>query len=151
MPNDVQGTIDMPIEVASRWEEGAVYRDKDGQVYVAAFTDLRRHKICDETDPFFCNEKLKQDFVPTDEFMTSKLWDLGSSSPYGHRGNCSTISEAIVHHAGEATQEKNAFLNLTDDEKRELIAYLVSLKATRKFGVLTNGLPKVTSARLKVQ
>ena len=32
---------------------------------------------------------------PTEEFLTRKLWDVGSSDPYGHRGDLTTMTEAI--------------------------------------------------------
>lgn len=55
----------------------------DGRAVVRAYTDLKRHRICDESDQFFNNERKIQGGVPTDVFLTRKLWDCGSSAPYG--------------------------------------------------------------------
>jgi hypothetical protein len=128
-PDDVSGPITLPLAV----QQGTgVFRAANGPVYVAAFTDLRRHRICDESDLHFCNETIRQDFVPTDEFLTSKLWDLGSSAPYGHRGDLTTISEAIIHHSGEAKEAKNAFRALTSGQKSAIVEFLLSLQVIEK-------------------
>jgi Di-haem oxidoreductase, putative peroxidase len=124
VPSDVAGALMIPIEVRTG---SGVFLGDDGQVYVAAYTDLKRHKICDADDPFYCNEKVPQDFVPTDEFLTAKLWDCGSSAPYGHRGDLTTVSEAILHHSGEARATRNAFLALNDAEKESIVDFLLSL------------------------
>lgn len=126
LPEDVMAPILMPLPLNAA-KEGGVYKGAGGVTYVAAYTDLKRHRICDEDDPFFCNERLRQDFVPTDTFITSKLWDVGSSMPFGHRGDCTTVSEAILHHSAEAKASRDAFLQLDDETKRALISFLLSL------------------------
>ena len=89
--------------------------------------------ICDDDDPFFCNETLRQDFVPINQFLTPKLWDAGTSGPYGHRGDLTTISEAIIHHSGEAKEVKQRFLNLPDKEKVAVVTFLRSLQVLKDF------------------
>jgi cytochrome c peroxidase len=126
LPDDVSTPIRMPLPMTGRGTSG-VYRDNMGVTRVAAYTDLRRHVIADEGDPFFNNEKLRQDNVPTDQFLTTKLWDLATSAPYGHRGDCTLISEAILHHAGEARASRAAFEALPNAQKGQLISFLVSL------------------------
>lgn len=127
VPADVQGSIVIPLEIR---EGSGVFQGADNQIYMSAYTDLKRHKICDAEDPFFCNERLSQDFVPTDEFMTAKLWDCGTSAPYGHRGDLTTVSEAILHHSAEGKAARNAFLALTDEEKKAVVYFLLGLKIT---------------------
>ena len=73
-----------------------------GGAIVRAYTDLKRHVIADDMDPFFRNERLIQNGVPVDQFITRKLWDGGNKNHYGHRGDLTTLTEAILHHAGEA-------------------------------------------------
>lgn len=128
MPSDVVGVLVVPLEIG---DGSGVFKGNDGQIYVAAYTDLKRHKICDAAGPFYCNEKRPQDFVPTDQFMTAKLWDCGSSAPFGHRGDLTTLSEAILHHSAEARTARDAFLKLTDAQKESVILFLLSLKVER--------------------
>jgi len=109
----------------------------DGRAIVRAFTDLKRHRICDDHDPFFCNEKLRQDGVPTDVFLTSKLWEVGSSAPYGHRGDLTTITEAILHHGGEARGSRDGFKRLSLEDQAAIIEFLQSMQ------VLPDGAPHV--------
>lgn len=100
----------------------------DGRGVVRAYTDLKRHKIADSNDEFFANERLVQSGVPLDEFLTRKLWDCGSSGPWGHRGDCSSIGEAIEHHAGEARQSRDAFMALKAADQRVIINFLKTLQ-----------------------
>ncbi len=123
-PDDFVRPISLRLPVSNK---SAVYPE-NGAIKVAAFTDLKRHRICDQEDPFFCNERLSQDFVPLDVFMTPRLWDVGSTAPYGHRADLTTLSEAIVHHSAEARSAKEQFLSLPDDEKRAVIKFLMSLR-----------------------
>jgi di-heme oxidoreductase (putative peroxidase) len=125
VPADVAGQIALPISVEPN---SGVYRTPEGEVRVQAFSDLKRHVICDSEDPYYCNERLRQDFVPTDQFLTTKLWNTGSSPNYGHRGDLTTVSEAIIHHSGEAKMARRTFLELTDEDKRAIIFFLKSLQ-----------------------
>lgn len=125
VPTDVAGQIMLQFNPSPG---SGLFRDENGQVWVAAFTDLKRHVICDEGDLFFCNEKREQDFVPIDMFLTSKLWDAGSSAPYGHRGDLTTLDEAILHHSGEAKEAKNQFIRLSKYEKLSVIFFLQTMR-----------------------
>lgn len=125
LPRDVP-TVRLPLPLAG--PSSAVQRDPSGRLLVAAFTDLKRHRICDTADPFFCNERLRQDKVATDEFLTAKLWDAGTSPPYGHRGDCGTLSEAILHHSAEGAASRNRFLALSRPDKEAVIEFLASLR-----------------------
>ena len=100
----------------------------DGRAVVRAYTDLKRHVISDDQDEFFNNEHVVQGGVPTNQFLTRKLWDVGSSAPYGHRGDLTTIEEAILHHAGEARAARERFAALPDPSKRDVIRFLKTLR-----------------------
>jgi len=111
---------------------------------VRAFTDLKRHVICDESDMFYCNERILQSGVPTNQFLTRKLWDVGNTAPYGHRGDLTTITESIVHHAGESRISRDRFVALSETQKAEIIEFLKQLQ------VLPNGAPReVTEEQLR--
>lgn len=118
---EIGTTFDVPLSVAASDAMG------ERGAWVRAFTDLKRHRICDEQRPHLCNERRRQDNVPTDQFMTAKLWDLAKSAPYCHRGDCLTVSEAIMSHGGEAAASRSRFETLTDGDKRVLVAYLLTL------------------------
>lgn len=115
-----------------------------GVAIVRAYTDLKRHVICDDQDTFFRNERVIQSGVPVDQFVTRKLWDVGNTAPYGHRGDLTTITEAILHHAGEARQQRERFAALAKDLQNEIVEFLKQLQ------VLPNGSPReVTDSELK--
>jgi CxxC motif-containing protein (DUF1111 family) len=113
-PDDVRGVVRIPIQSAG--QQG---------LYLEAYSDLKRHNLCDDEIRHFCNEKRKQDNVDLELFLTAKLWDMATSAPYGHRGDLTTLSETILAHGGEARKQRNAFLELPDDEKRKLIEFLL--------------------------
>jgi CxxC motif-containing protein (DUF1111 family) len=107
--------------------------EADGYV-VAMYSDLKRHQMCDNEVRHFCNERLRQDNVRQELFMTMRLWDAATSAPYGHRGDCGTLSEVILAHGGEGRPARENFLALSDVKKRELIEFLLSLGAGQADG-----------------
>ncbi len=106
---------------------------------VRAYTDLKRHNLCDDPGPgairWFCNEQLAQgrpdqDGKPgTEFFLTRKLWDVGNTAPYGHRGDVGTITEAILLHGGEGRASRDAFEARSTADQRALVAFLKTLRA----------------------
>ena len=104
---------------------------------------MKRHNLCDEDYKHFCNEQITQgsllglasaeDFTvsgvprPTEEFLTRKLWDVANSDPYGHRGDLTTITEAVYQHGGEARQVRDEFFNLPQEDKDKIVEFLKTL------------------------
>ena len=125
----------------------------DRRAMVRAFTDLKRHDLNDADYSHFANEQIPQaklngfaDVVsftvppaprPTRQFLTRKLWDAGNSAPYGHRGDLTTLTEAIYFHGGEARAARDAFYALSDADRAAIIEFLKSLQ------VLPDGSPRV--------
>ncbi|GGX99708.1 hypothetical protein GCM10007160_29330 [Litchfieldella qijiaojingensis] len=110
-----------------------------GGATVRAYTDLKRHNLCDPPDTanairFFCNEELaqhrsSQDGRPgTEFFITRKLWDIGNSAPYGHRGDLTTITEAILVHGGEGRASRDAFDELPHEDRAAIVNFLKTLQ-----------------------
>jgi cytochrome c peroxidase len=115
----------------------------DGAI-VRAFTDLKRHNLNDEVMFVFANEEVAQgklngfaseaDFTiptpprPTDQFVTRKLWDVGNTAPYGHRGDLTTLTDAIFCHGGEGRESRDAFLALPDEQQDKIIEFLKTLQ-----------------------
>ncbi|MDX9911595.1 MAG: di-heme oxidoredictase family protein [Phycisphaerales bacterium] len=115
-----------------------------GRALVRAFTDLKRHNLNDAEYNHFANEQVTQgrlngfapdsDFTmvapprPTEVFLTRKLWDAGSTAPYGHRGDLSTLTEAIHFHGGDARAERDAFFARPQNDRASVIEFLKSLQ-----------------------
>ena len=115
-PDDVGGVVRIPV----------LHSDSDVH-FVEAYSDLKRHNLCDDDVNHFCNELVKQDNVDTELFLTAKLWDAATSAPYGHRGDLRTLSKAILAHGGEARGQREAFLLLDDAKKQMLVEFLLTL------------------------
>lgn len=133
---DMSQTVRFDMTVQGR--QPRLERSGEGAI-VRAFTDLKRHSLCDPPEQpdairFFCNEVLL-DSRPdqngrsgSEFFLTRKLWDAGSSAPYGHRGDLTTLSEAILMHGGEARATRDAFTELPFAEQRAVVEFLLSLQ-----------------------
>lgn len=67
------------------------------------------------------------------EWKTPALWGLGlvktvnAQATFLHDGRARTIEEAILWHSGEAEASKQAFTQLTRDERSQVITFLNSL------------------------
>ncbi len=131
-------TQSFAFDMTSLGEGPYLERDGEGAI-VRAYTDLKRHNLCDDEDRpdairFYCDEQLAQgrpaqDGKPgTEFFLTRKLWDVGNSAPYGHAGNLTTITDAILMHGGEGRESRDAFTQLPLDDQRALVSFLYSLQ-----------------------
>lgn len=67
------------------------------------------------------------------EWRTAPLWGLGlvktvnPDATFLHDGRARTIEEAILWHAGEADESRNTFLEMTVEQRTDLLAFLDSL------------------------
>jgi cytochrome c peroxidase len=102
-------------------------RNDQGQVLVPLFSDMKRHRISDAEVSTFGNELIAQRFVERDVFLTPRLWGVGSTAPYGHRADISTLDGVIRAHAGDATDSRKKYLAASDDDRSSLIAFLRTL------------------------
>jgi hypothetical protein len=135
--------------------EPRLERLRDGRALVRAFTDLKRHDLNDSDYDHFANEQVPQGKLngfappsaftlpppppprPTRQFLTRKLWDAGNSAPYGHRGDLTTLTEAIYFHGGEARSIRDSFFNLSTDDQAAVIEFLKTLQ------ILPDGSPRL--------
>lgn len=93
------------------------------------YTDLLLHDMGPGLDDGYTEGSAK-----SAEWRTPPLWGLGLSpnSQGGkyfllHDGRAKSIEEAILLHGGEALQSKNKFIQLTVQEKNNLLKFLASL------------------------
>ena len=132
-PFDAAGTLragegtDLQYDLGGETRIAALPRDADGRVLVPLFGDLKRHVIADAQVAALGNELLSQRFVERDVFMTTELWGVGSTAPYGHRGDLTTLAEVVAAHGGEARGARDAWLALDERARGEVIAFLRTL------------------------
>lgn len=53
---------------------------------------------------------------------------MGNSAPYGHRGDVSTITEAILFHGGEGRASRDAFEAASEYDRTALVTFLKTLQ-----------------------
>ena len=110
-------------------------REPDGSVLVPAFTDLKRHEMGDVLN----NEPLEQRGIPTDQWLTRKLWGFANEPPFLHHGRATLISEAIMAHGGEAQETRDSFAALSSDDQAAVIEFLKTLQSLPEEGIVAMG------------
>lgn len=60
-------------------------------------------------------------------FMTTPLWGVATTAPYGHDGRSINLTEVILRHEGEAQAARDAFIALSDSARAQLLEFLNSL------------------------
>ena len=61
------------------------------------------------------------------KFLTTALWGVGSTAPYGHDGRSMNLTEVILRHGGEAQAVRDRFAALAATDRHELLDFLGSL------------------------
>jgi len=82
------------------------------------FTDLKRHDV----GPRFYERNY--DGTLRTQFLTTPLWGVGSTTPYGHDGRSINLTEVILRHGGEAQAAAEAFSRLAAPQQRALVEFL---------------------------
>ena len=85
------------------------------------FTDLKRHDL----GPAF--HERNYDGTTRTEFLTTPLWGVATTAPYGHDGRSINLTEVILRHGGEAQVARDAFAQSFPARREALLAYLGSL------------------------
>lgn len=121
-------------------------RTKDGGAIVSAFTDLKRHDLNDATTAHFIESQPGGPLngqQPASAFynvpnpiprlsgrlsVTHRLWDVGSTAPYGRRGDITTFTETIKLHGGESAASRDAFFALSAHDQACIIEFMMTLQ-----------------------
>ena len=119
---DVESPYTIDLMEAARLAD--FERDEEGNVLIPVFTDLKRHRMGDVLD----NESLEEEGVPTDEWLTRKLWGFASEPPFLHHGRATLVSEAILAHGGEAQASRDSFAALPEEDRAAVIEFLKTLQ-----------------------
>ena len=85
------------------------------------FTDFKRHDL----GPNFYEREY--DGTMRTEMMTTALWGVGTTAPYGHDGRSVNLMEVILRHGGEAQVVRDTFVHLLDRDQSAVIEFLNSL------------------------
>jgi len=139
------GCPDYSFDMTIQGDKPRLEKGPNGTAIVRAYTDLKRHNLCDDEIDWYCNETLAQgradaiDGTPgTHFFLTRKLWDVGNTDPYGHRGDLTTITEAILYHGGEGRASRDAFAASSVEDQKAVVAFLKTLQIVPQ-GAHTHG------------
>ena len=99
-------------------------KDKDGNYLIPLYSDLKRHDMGQMLD----NERPLQKGVPTNYWLTKKLWGFYSEPPFLHHGRSNLLVDVIEMHQGDAKISSDAFFELSETEKVDLLEFLKSFK-----------------------
>lgn len=85
------------------------------------FTDFKRHDL----GPNFYERNF--DGTMQKEFLTTPLWGVATTAPYGHDGRSGGLMDVILRHGGEAQQARDRFVAAGIGTQRNLITFLNTL------------------------
>jgi len=85
------------------------------------FTDFKRHDV----GPGFYERNY--DGSLRKEFLTTALWGVATTAPYGHDGRSLNLTEVILRHGGEAQKTRDAFASLPAPDRAAILEFLGSL------------------------
>ena len=85
------------------------------------FTDFKRHDL----GPDFYERNY--DGTVQKQMLTTPLWGVGSTAPYGHDGRSINLHEVILRHGGEAQQSRDFYAILPPREQNAIVAFLQTL------------------------
>jgi mono/diheme cytochrome c family protein len=85
------------------------------------YTDFRRHDV---GAGFY---ERNYDGTLRKEFLTTPLWGVGTTGPYGHDGRSITLHEVILRHGGEAQVARDAYAALSPTGQSQVDAFLSRL------------------------
>ena len=113
----------------------------------ANFADEKYHNLgvgMDKTEPDLGRYNVTKEDVDRGAFKTPTIRNVALTSPYMHDGSQKTLLEVVEHYNKGGTPNKHLSpkivkLNLTDQEKQDLVAYMEAC---------TGDFPKVETGRL---
>ena len=85
------------------------------------FADFKRHDL----GPNFYERNY--DGTTRTQFLTTPLWGVGTTAPYGHDGRSINLTEVILRHGGEAEAARIRFSKLQKEARSALLDFLNSL------------------------
>jgi CxxC motif-containing protein (DUF1111 family) len=88
---------------------------------VALYSDLLLH------DMGTLGDGIEQGAAKATEMRTAPLWGLRARAQYLHDGRASTVNEAVLAHAGEASAARDRYRRLAPAETKALLDFLNSI------------------------
>ena len=85
------------------------------------YTDFKRHDL----GPNFYERNY--DGSTQKQFLTTALWGVGSTAPYGHDGRTTNLNEVILWHGGEAQAARDRYAALGENARTDIQEFLRSL------------------------
>jgi Di-haem oxidoreductase, putative peroxidase len=82
------------------------------------YADFKRHDL----GPNF--HERNYDGTTRTHVLTTPLWGVGSTAPYGHDGRSINLFEVILRHGGEAQASRDMFAALSPPNRNDVVAFL---------------------------
>lgn len=94
---------------------------RDAYTIRGIYSDFAYHDV----GPAFY--QMQYDGTIVRKWRTTPLWGVGTTSPYGHDGASLDLDAVIRRHGGEALASRQAYVSMTEDERRQLVCFLQNL------------------------
>ena len=95
---------------------------EDGSALIAWYSDFKRHDMGENLrDPVDAHG------FGASVWPTASLAGVGSTGPWLHDGNATTLNDAILAHGGEAEESRLAYEALAEEDRAAIVAFLENL------------------------
>ncbi len=116
---DPSANVYMALDLTAR---PTGFKGSKQSIEVPLYADLKRHDM----GPGLA-EKIDEVGTGASVWMTKELWGVGQTGQYLHDGRATTLPEAILLHGGDAEDQRDDFVDLTDAEQADLVRFLQNL------------------------
>ena len=103
------------------------------------FTDFRRHDLGPNFHERDYNGTIRR------QIITTPLWGVANTGPYGHDGRSMNLRDVILRHGGEAQNARDRFASASSSDQRQVIAFLETLVLFPPDDTASNLQPKAPS------
>ena len=147
---DYDPTRPVRFDLMKDSQEPRIESHPEGGAVVRMYGDLKRHdmgrRLADPAPVGVLSVTLaplefegKRVMLSASEFLTPELWGVGNTGPWIHDDRAGTLAEAITYHGedsppapgkpgrSEAQEARDAYVKLSPDDQRALVAFLKSL------------------------
>jgi hypothetical protein len=103
------------------------------------FTDFKRHDLGPNFHERDYNGTIRR------QMLTTPLWGVANTGPYGHDGRSMNLRDVILRHGGEAQTARDKFATASSTDQRQVLAFLETLVLFPPDDTASNLQPKVTT------
>ncbi|MBX9681952.1 MAG: hypothetical protein K2X38_24610 [Gemmataceae bacterium] len=117
----LEGKVVWLADVVKSGKHARYVPRKKGYTVRGIYSDFKYHDV---GEAFY---QMQFDGTVVRKWRTTPLWGVGHTAPYGHDGGSLDLDQVTRRHGGEAQGSKEAYVALSDTERKQLLCFMSSL------------------------